>query len=46
MIITLLSFVRQGQVFWKAITPYGATIPYLTQDEARLAGLDLVREAQ
>jgi hypothetical protein len=44
--ITLMSFVREGKIFWKAFTAYGATVPYGTANEARLAGLDMIREAQ
>jgi hypothetical protein len=44
--ITLASFIRDGRVIWKAFTAYGATEACKTQEEARLAGISLIREAQ
>ena len=44
--LTLFSFIRDGKTAWQALTSYGATIPYETETEARLAGLRLIEEAQ
>jgi len=44
--ITLMSFMRDGRLMWKALTPYGGTMPYNSKNEARLAAIDLIKEAQ
>ena len=44
--LTLISFIQDGQVAWQALTGYGSTLWYPSEKEARLAGLNLIEEAR
>lgn len=44
--ITLMSFMRDGKLMWKALTPYGGTMPYSSKNEARLAAFAMIAEAR
>lgn len=44
--IQLISWVNDGKVVFQYLTGYGATNGYPTQNAARRAALQLIREAQ